>query len=310
MKKLQTFISIFPLLFLFNAAIAKDQPIHPFPVAAEDTATKSLLWEISGNGLAAPSYFFGTMHMLCKEDAYLSENLLQAISNSVRVYLEVDMDDMSQIFSAIPLMMMQNDTTLKDLLTEEEYELLSDRLKGKLPLPLGMLNRIKPMFLSAMIGQEGMGCDEPASMEMMIMQEARNRRKDIDGLETMSFQAGLFDKIPYEVQAKELIKSLDTTQSAEEKRLMGELTEAYRHQDLDALERLTMQEGMETDLMNMLLADRNKNWVEQFPEIAREGSMVFAVGAGHLPGKMGVLQLLRDKGYTVKAISNSRGKTL
>ncbi len=314
MNKLQYYFA--GVLFAFSSACfvpasASGNPTQEKHFAVADTLKNTLLWEISGNGLDVPSYFYGSMHMLCKEDAFLSENLVSAISNSHKVYLEIDMDDLGQIFSAFPLMMMRNDTTLKDLLTEEEYDRLAERIKGKMPLPISMLHRIKPMFLSALLGQESMSCDEPASIEMMVMQEAKRKNKKIEGLETMKFQAELFDRIPYGLQAKELLKSLDTTKTQEDRKMMDQLTNAYRTQDLDAIEKLTSLESMGGgDLMTMLLDDRNKNWVEMFPEIAKQGSTVFCVGAGHLPGKMGVLQLLRDKGYTVKPVSNRPGKSL
>src|SRR4029079_16110690 len=82
----------------------------------------TLLWRISGKNLSKPSYIFGTMHMICADDIELSDSLKKAISNSNKVYLELDMDDMWQMMGAMMHMNMKGDTTLSDLLSVEDYK--------------------------------------------------------------------------------------------------------------------------------------------------------------------------------------------
>src|SRR5215204_6282644 len=82
----------------------------------------TLLWRISGNGLKQPSYLFGTIHLLCSDDIQLSDSLKAAIRQSDRVYLELDMDNFIELISVVNKMKMNGDTTLADLLTEEEYK--------------------------------------------------------------------------------------------------------------------------------------------------------------------------------------------
>src|SRR5215813_12634778 len=77
----------------------------------------TLLWEISGNGLERPSYLFGTIHMICSEDAVLSDSMLNAIRETDAVYLEVDMDNVFEMIGVFSKMKMRNDTTLADLLS-------------------------------------------------------------------------------------------------------------------------------------------------------------------------------------------------
>src|SRR5258706_11357198 len=74
----------------------------------------TLLWKISGNGLEKPSYLYGTIHMLCTDDAVLSPNFLKAIRNCDEVYFEVDMDNLFEMLGVIGKMKMHGDTTLKD----------------------------------------------------------------------------------------------------------------------------------------------------------------------------------------------------
>lgn len=265
---------------------------------------RTLLWEVSGNGLLKPSYVFGTMHVLCAEDAKLSANLLSAIASANRIYLEIDMDDQAQMLGSLKYFRMNDGVKLQDLLTPAEYKRIDSALKkSKMPLPLSMLNRFKPLLISSMLGEQFMDCEKKNGMEMIIMEQAKKMSKEIDGLETIAYQAGLFDSIPYDKQARDLMLYLDSAESY--KMVTQEMVEVYKAQDLTRMDELTRKSdpGMEA-FMDLLLFRRNHNWVKQMPEIMKEGPMVFAVGAGHLPGKQGVLQLLRDKGYTVNPISN------
>src|SRR5262245_25357980 len=77
-----------------------------------EAAKSSLLWKISGNGLEKPSYLFGTIHMLCQEDAILSDSLKKAIRQSDNVYLEVQMDNLLEMIGMLGQLTMRDDTTL------------------------------------------------------------------------------------------------------------------------------------------------------------------------------------------------------
>ena len=90
-------------------------------LAQEKNKSNTLLWQITGNGLPRPSYFFGTIHMICSDDALLSDSLKTAIVNSDAVYFEVDMDNLFEMLGIMRKMKMRNDTTLADLLSKEDY---------------------------------------------------------------------------------------------------------------------------------------------------------------------------------------------
>ena len=290
-------------LFLsFLTASCQSQP--PLPKASNNN---TLLWEISGNGLKNPSYVFGTMHMLCPEDAKLSPTMQLVLDRVKELYFEVDMDDMVQMFGSLSSLAMKNDTKLSDLLTEDEYNRIKKYFEGKLPLPFAMMENYKPMLLSAMIEEQSLPCKATNGMEMVILEESNKRKLEVRGLETMSFQAGLFDSIPYKEQAKELVKAIDSSGVPDAS--IDSLMITYRAQNLDQIEKLTSSaEGVEGKYMDLLLYKRNRNWVKQFDTIAIKGPVLIAVGAGHLPGSQGVLQLLRKKGYKVTPIKNEAVK--
>ena len=265
---------------------------------------QSLLWKISGNDLATPSYILGTMHILCPADARLSPQLQKVINKVSVVYFELNLSDMGQMFEGIKAMGMKGDTTLKDLLTEAEFQKVASYFEGKSPMPFALLQRFKPLLLSALLAEQHMPCESTNGMELAIMAQATQQKKEIQGLETMAFQSSLFDNIPYALQARELLKAIDSLDAS--KAEVAKMLDAYRRQDLEALERLSQDEAGEmAGEMDALLYNRNRNWVQQFDTIAVKGSVLIAVGAGHLPGEKGVLALLRQKGYTVQPLLNA-----
>ena len=170
-------------------------------------------------------------------------------------------------------------------------------------LPFSLIENFKPLLLSSMVGEDAMACPQKDGMEMRIMELVGKRKLEIKGLETMSFQAGIMDSIPYEEQAKELLESIDS--AGTQKKMIKQLVAEYKSQNLDSIEALTKsEEGGVSKYLDLMLYSRNRNWVQQFDAIAKEKSTLFAVGAGHLPGEQGVLNLLRQKGYTLTAMKN------
>lgn len=265
----------------------------------------TLLWRISGNGLKQPSYLFGTIHLLCSDDIQLSDSLKGAIRRSDKVFLELDMDNLIEMLSVVNKMKMNGDTTLADLLSDDEYRKVKDFFTSQHSLiPFSMLETYKPMLAASTMMQSSVDCDNPIAMEQLVMQEAKKDNKRIKGLETMAFQISIFDSIPYKLQARQLVKYVEDYDKKDDTSFV-ELTRAYRNQELSKLEQLTLQEdeGME-NFTEILLYNRNADWVRKLSKFMADQALVVAVGAGHLPGDRGVINLLRKAGYKVEPVKN------
>ena len=122
----------------------------------------TLLWRISGNGITRPSWLFGTMHILCANDAMLSDSLKAVIAACDEVYFEINLSDMSDMMNAIQYMRMNGDEKLSDLLKPKDYARVKDyftKHASMLPLPAGMLEpfRFKPMLISRIDRGTGTG---------------------------------------------------------------------------------------------------------------------------------------------------------
>ena len=293
--KLITIVALLTFFYSCNA-----QPKQTVLLINKDD--NSLLWQVSGNGLQQPSYLFGTFHLMCKDDIHFSDQLKVAVSRVDKVYMEMDMDDPATMLSGLFLMNMK-DKTLPELYTATDYKRVSAFFKDSLGISLISLQKIKPFFLEAMMYPKMMPCKTISGVEEELMKIAKLQKKEIKGFETMEFQAGIFDSIPYEEQAKELLKSIDSL--ASNKKEFDTMMDVYKSQRVGEIENLfsKSESGMEAH-QDILLDNRNKNWVAQLKIIMKTDKVFVAVGAGHLVGKQGLIALLRKEGYTVKPLLN------
>lgn len=274
----------------------------PEPLKINDN-NNTLLWQVSGNGLSKPSYLFGTFHLLCKEDIHFSEQLKKAIQRSDTVYMEMDLDDPSTMLSGMLYMNMKGGKKLKDLYSDKDYQKLESYFADSLKMPLTFFSSAKPYFLVALFYPKMMSCSSPSGIEQELLKIIKENKKEVNGLETMQFQASVFDSIPYEWQAKELLKSIDSFAVA--KNEFDKMLKIYKNQELDSMTAMFVEDEFGADeFTKYLLDNRNKNWVHQLNSLMKNESLFVAVGAGHLVGDVGLINLLRKEGYTVEPLKN------
>ena len=301
------------LLLAVNLSAQEAAPTVVAP-PADPQLENSLLWKISGNELTKPSYLYGTIHLIDREDFFLTDGTKQAIKEADQVTFEINLEEATGIGAQIGMMMqafMKNGTTLEDLLSEEDYQMV-DAHFSKMGLPLWILERIKPMFLSVIasmdMSQMG-GGGEMTSYEMEIAQRAKQRDLPMAGLETVEYQMSMFDSIPYEAQAKMLVDAVrmtnDTSAAAVDE--LDMMTELYVNQNIMGM---VQSIGDDADGLgkfeDMLLRNRNRNWIPVMGRQMQNQTVLFAVGAGHLAGRNGVINLLREAGYTVTPVLDVR----
>ena len=139
-----------------------------------------------------------------------------------------------------------------------------------------------------------------ANFEMNLMDMATQKGISIKGLETMDSQLAIFDKMSDTDIRQLLIASLNDGPKNQTDR---QLIEAYKQQDLTALYKMMSESPEIKGHEKELLIDRNTDWVKQLPDMMKEQSSFVAVGAAHLPGENGVLNLLKKAGYKVEAVN-------
>ena len=216
-----------------------------------------------------------------------------------------------EMLGVVRKMKMRDDTTLADLLDKADYDKVKNYFqdKGTL-LPFSILETYKPLLAASMLMENGTECQSPEAMEEVILKEAKRNGKRVKGLETMAYQMSIFDTIPYKMQALQLVKYVDDADKGQtDNKEYDKLLQAYKDQDLSKLEELTKTTDMGiSNFTDILLYNRNQNWVEKLKTILPDQAVIIAVGAGHLPGEKGVINLLRKAGYTVKPVPNKLRK--
>ncbi len=269
------------------------------PLPATTDNPKSLLWEISGNGLTTKSYLYGTIHMIEKKDFFMSDVTKDRFNRTQVLFLELDMDDPSVMMQGLMGVFMNKGVTLEDLFTEEEYKRVDDYFKENTGMGVAMFNRMKPMLVSAMVQEKSM-TGEVTSYEAEFMELAKARRMEVEGLETAEFQMSMFDSIPYDQQAQMLLDAIDGKDGMNSETLFKEMIDLYKAQDVEGLSSMISEESSDIDnFEQLLLVTRNRNWIPLISEQVNDMPTFFAVGAGHLGGKEGVIALLKEAGFTM-----------
>lgn len=273
--------------------------ILSFVVKAQDLE-KSLLWKISGNGLEKPSYLFGTMHAVCEIN--FDDDIKNALEETSQMYLEIDMDDPKLQASMMKGMMMKDGVTLTSLMTEEDAALVETFLKENISVSLKMVDKFKPLMINSMFIPKLLGCPMK-SIETELVKISKEQKEEIFGLETVDDQLAAFDKIPNSIQVEELVKSAKNNLE-NEKEEMNKMLAIYESEDIEAMLAIMdeSESSMFADYSDILLNNRNKNWIPIIEKVSKEKPTFYGVGAAHLAGENGVIKLLRKQGYTVEAV--------
>ena len=285
-----------PLLFLFSGFLQ-----------AQDT----FLWKVSGNGCKKSSYLFGTYHLL--NDDYLQKypKVLVEFEKATAIVVESDTDSTSLMQSSMKAMMM-DDEVLPNLLTPEDHQMVLKELKIVLGrAPVKVLNKFKPSALLLLLSLHYTSEAVPelkhykgVPMDGFFVKEAKAEGKQVIGLEDPeeTFQL-VFNYNSFQEQADQLVKFLKRSKEEilEEQRI---LADAYLNSKLTKMQALNETSFLEygDEFMTLLLDDRNKNWIPAIEKSIKENPSFIAVGAAHLVGKNGLIELLRRQGYKVKPV--------
>jgi uncharacterized protein len=267
-----------------------------------------LLWKITGKHLQKPSYLYGTMHVADARVFVLKDKLIGKIA-ACEVYAGEMIFDPSMMFAILPQLFMDKDTTLKTLLSEQEYKIVKGVLDEKLGMMSSFSERMKPIFTSLLL-QESSGSIENMKntlsakqgkpLDLFLQEEASKQKLELVGLETLEEQMNVFNAIPLQKQAKTLYQEIineekDTTDVGME-RMIG----WYAAQQLDSLYQYTVKEFADDPALSyQILTKRNENMAGRIEKLILQKSAFIAIGAAHLPDTQGVIALLRKRKFKI-----------
>ena len=261
------------------------------------------LYKIEKNGTT--SYLFGTVHVGDASMKGLPENITQAIEQSNEVVVEVDISKLTPFEMqqrSMPLMMLKNGKTLQTELSKQNYKKLKDYFAKK-SIDIAMFNTFKPwavMVTMMQIEFQNAGFSDETGIDKQVLAYAKEQNIKISELETLEQQLQMFDGMA--LLSNEMIEET-FEQLADINTYFIKLVNAWKNGDMDTL---TEYYNMSFDDSNygeiseqVMLVNRNNNWVEQLVPRLNNEKLFIAVGALHLPEQHGLIKQLKDKGFSV-----------
>lgn len=290
MKKIVSTLVVIASLLMSNSSFTQVKK------EAAGSNENSLLWEVSGNGLPKLSYLYGTIHMICGNDYFLSEKTKKAFNASESLFLEIDLSDPNEL--AFMQKAAMGTEPLSKKLTAKQLTDLDIILRKNTGMTIQQVDSFSMLTVLSLISMKSFGCENLKFYEMEFIGLAKESKKNIGGLETIEAQIQFLNKA---YSDDEMIAMLKETSGEETTKMV----QNYVKENLPELyKEITTPKLMNENSKKWLLEARNTNWAVKMPNIMKSQSTFFAVGAAHLLGEEGLINLLRKAGYSVKPVLN------
>jgi len=234
---------------------------------------------------------------------------LEVFKKADGVVVEVMLDTPAMMKAQMGMVMFDN--KLSKLLDSAEYQLVKTELQQTLGIDIAMFEQVKPMAIATMLSVTYTATSAPElanysgqPLDKFFADEGAKTGKKVQAFETIEEQVDiLFNHFSLEDQAKQLAEMVALKDKAFE--IQKGITDNYFSQNIQAMHETSekmVKEMPSWGNMDFITTDRNKRWMEKLPDILKLGNQFVAVGALHLPGPDGLIDLLRKQGYTVKAV--------
>jgi len=253
-------------------------------------------------------YLAGSIHMLPADDAALPAGFTRAYADSTKLVMELDLakfDPMEAMTWMMDHGTLPAGTTLRGLLGEQRYGRVSGAA-ASLGMPMAGLDSLAPWVVGMEItdaAYEHEGFDPDQGVEEQLLRLAQSDHKPTAGLETLPEELGSLSSLSSADQIRMLDQTVDELKDLKSE--MREVTGAWRSGDRAHLAALLSSEyGAFPSLYKPLVTDRNQRWLPQVEQLLNGKDNAFVVvGALHLVGDGGLLELLRRKGYTITQLN-------
>ena len=299
--------------------MAKTDPAGLARVRQEAAAIpngKGILWRIEKDGVPA-SYLMGTMHLTDPRVLGMPKGAAAAFADARTVIIESDeiLDEKKAAVALLAkpeLTMFTDDTTITKLLDSRENEKLERGLKSR-GISLALVQKMRPWIIASFVSLPACEMARKAEgrsfLDKQLALDAVAQGKQLKGLETMMEQLQAMAELPIKLHLKALVETLELGSRMED--IMTTMVDLYVSGDIGTivpmLNAATTRNGSpESDYAafeQRIVIDRNHVMADRAAPFLDKGSVFMAVGALHLPGKEGVIELLRGRGFRLTAIN-------
>lgn len=318
------FLLVFSI-WVLNAAAQqpKQTPVKKPNISSQAPGKKytSLLWEITGNGLQKPSYLFGTMHISDKLVFHLGDPFYNAIKSVDVVALETNPENWQDDYNESIFLKNRNSYGYGSMFMNFSSFAMNDKMKitsfaiDNNEEAIKAALAVEPSLVNGLLyrtyGSNMADFEEDTYLDMYIFQTGKKLGKKMAGVENFRESEKLVMEAYKDMYSddKRKRRSYDFEDMFANPKKMEE---AYRNGDLDALDSLDALEVVSEKFQEKFMYKRNEIQAKNIDSIVKKQSLFVAVGAAHLPGKRGVIEMLRDMGYSLRPIKigeqNSRQK--
>ena len=265
----------------------------------------SILWEITGPKIK-PSYLMGTMHVGDQRILNLNDSVHICMQKSKVLALELNLDQSlkpGQMIKLLSMIKLPQDTSYSDLLNSDDLAYLHQNLERQLISPFNQIwTQLKPSFVGLLMMQSdsniAQNSDTPP-LDLYLHELSKKYKLKHTGLELLPDQIRVLDALPLKTQAQLLIEELKDSTPLN---VYDKLLELYLDQDIESLKKLIEENELNDHFKNNIIGNRNITMTSQLIQLAKKKRTFVAVGAGHLGGEDGIISLLREKGFNVRAV--------
>lgn len=261
------------------------------------------LWTLADDDTTV--HLFGTVHTLKPETEWRTDVFDAAFNAADKLVLEIAMESTADQ-QAVAMQMMnaslfENGQTLSDVLSEDEMAIVEASAK-KLGIPKAAIDVQEPWAISLTLLNVQMindGFDPSSGVEQVLTPDAKDQGKTLASLETPEFQIGVFDGMSMEAQIEMLVEGTQTMHLVDKQ--LSALVDEWADGDVEGLGVIISNPDVTTDeFYDALFVKRNEDWVPKIEALLEEpGTVMVAVGAGHLAGPDSVITMLEAKGHTL-----------
>ncbi len=267
-------------------------------LTAQDRSNYSLLWEIQHTDSNKKSYLFGTLHVKDSRAFKFSDSVIPMIKKSEMFALEIHPDSVYDNFNE-NYYSTGLENVFKKILSKDDYQRLKNRFYEINNTDLDSFPLLHPQLIESMLTKEkDKPNDRRTFLDAYLYGIAYNSKKEIAGLEKIEDQIPTIANIDEESVKKSILYLLNSSVEEQYDEL-EEITQLYYNGDIDKILHYINSD----DSANKTMVRRNNVMANSMEKIMQKNSLFAAMGTAHLPGKDGVINLLRKKGFTVKKVN-------
>ena len=290
------------------ARVAEQEALYEAALAAAEAsrgAGEPAVWTLADEDTTI--YIMGTVHLLRPELDWRSHEIDTALNEAGTLVFEADVSSPEAAREMMTFIsthaVFTDGRQLTSLLNKSEQAELQAAL-DYLDYPLGAMQTFRPWYAAVNLSVLQMhkdGFDPSAGVEQVLEREGKAAGKNFAYLETIEEQLGRFASLPDDEQVDFLVSSAESVEEGSE--MLDVLVSEWEDGDVHGLAALMSNPEMmgSEAIYDALLKDRNEDWVPKIEAMLdAPGTVLIAVGAGHLAGEDSVIELLRAEGHEVE----------